>query len=555
MVRTVKQGLFSKRSLGLSASLAVVLLALGAAPALAATPVDTSGCSAPPLSQPFTSANDFNWYAYAPGESAGSFAGTGWTLSGGAKIVSTGLADGTTGSVLDLPSGSKAVSPVMCVSSDYAQAKAMVHTVLGGGGVGLYVAYEGTSTWGNPQHTGDLNGPGSGWGLSGQVNLQPANQAGYQLVQITLQANGDNNEYQVYDLGAQADASAARAAVDTSTCRANQLSQPFSGQGDWNWYAYAPGQSADTFIGTGWTLTGGAKLISARLADGATGSVLDLPSGAKAVSPVMCVNHDYLQAKAIVHTVLGGGGVGLYVAYEGTTTWNNPQHVGDLGGPGNGWGTAQANLQTANQTDYQLVQFTLQANGNGNEYQLYDLAAEADSTLAANSVDTSACTPPTLSQPFQTAGDLNWYTPAPGESASSFDGAGWTLTAGAKVIQTQLADGTTSSVLDLPNGSRAVSPVMCVTSDYPEARALVHSLTGGGGVGLYVSYDGTTTWGNPQHTGDLNGPSNAWGLSGKTNIQPGNRTGWQLVQFTLLPNGDNNEYQISNFEVDPHMRS
>jgi len=553
----MKKDLFSKRSLGLSVLLTAASLALGAAPALAdtSTATDASACSAPQLSQPFTSTRDFNWYAYAPGESADAFIGTGWTLSGGAKIVSTQLSDGTTGSVLDLPSGSKAVSPVMCVSSDYSQARAMVRSLAGGGGIGLYVAYQGTNSWANPQHAGDLNAPGSEWGLSGQANLQPANQAGYQLVQITLEPNG-NNEYQVYDLASQADASAARASVDTSACTANPLSQPYSNQGDWNWYAYAPGESADSFLGTGWTLSGGAKIVSTQLADGATGSVLDLASGAKAVSPVMCVSSDYLQAKAIVRNLAGGGGVGVYLAYEGTTTWNNPQHAGDLNGPGTGWGpSSQANLQTGNQPGYQLVQITLEGNGNNNEYQLYDLAAGADSTLAANSVDTSACTPPTLSQPFLTAGDSNWYTLAPGESADSFDGTGWTLTGGAKIVQTQKPDGTTTSVLDLPSGSRAVSPVMCVTSDYPEARADVRSLLGGGGVALSVSYDGTTTWGNPQHTGDLNGPGNAWGLSGQANIQPGNRTGWQLVQFTLQSNGNNNEYQITNFEVDPHCRS
>jgi hypothetical protein len=553
----MKKGLFSRRSIGLSGVLATIILGLLAAPALADTPAaDTSACSAPQLSQPFMSANDFNWYAFAPGESVDSFAGTSWTLSGGAKIVQTQLADGATGSVLDLPSGSKAVSPVMCVSSDYAQARAEVRNLTGGGGIGVYVAYEGTNSWNNPQHSGDLNGPGNGWGLSGQVNLQPANQSGWHLVQFTLEANGNNNEFQVYDLAAEADPTVAQASVDTSACSAHQLSQPFASQGDWNWYAYAPGESVDSFDGTGWTLSGGAKIVQTQLADGAKGSVLDLPSGARAVSPVMCVSSDYAQARAEVRNLTGGGGVAMYVAYEGTTTWNNPQHSGDLNGPGNGWGmSGQANIQPGNQPGWELVQFTLEPNGNNNEFQVYDLAAEASSTLAAASVDTSACTPPQLSQPFLSAGDSNWYTLAPGESSDSFDGTGWTLSGGAKIVQTQLADDTTTSVLDLPSGSKAVSPVMCVTSDYPEARALVRSLLGGGGVAMYVAYDGTTTWNNPQHSGDLNGPGNGWGLSGQANIQPGNQPGWQLVQFTLEPNGSNNEFQLLSFEVDPRCRS
>ena len=106
----------------------MAIAAFAAAPASAATtnPLDTSMCSNPTLSQPFLSVGDHNWYTLMPGESADSFAGGGWTLSGGAKIVTTKLADGTTGSVLDLPSGLKAVSPVICVTSAYPTARTTV---------------------------------------------------------------------------------------------------------------------------------------------------------------------------------------------------------------------------------------------------------------------------------------------------------------------------------------------------------------------------------------------------------------------------------------------
>lgn len=344
--------------------------------------------------------------------------------------------------------------------------------------------------------------------------------------------------------------------VDTSACAPPPLSQPFASANDFNWYAYVPGESVDSFAATGWTLSGGATIVQKQLADGATGSVLDLPSGSKAVSPVMCVSSDYAQTKAEVRNLTGGGGVGVYVAYEGTKTWDNPQHSGDLHGAGDGWGlSGQVNLQPSNQSGWQLVQFTLQPNGGDNEFQVYDLAVEADATAAQASIDTSACTPPDLSQPFLTAGDSSWYTPAPGQSPAGFDGTGWTLSGGAKVVETQLPDGTTESVLDLPAGSKAISPVMCVTSDYPEARAVVRALAGGGGVAMSVAYQGTTTWSHPEHSADLNGPGNRWGLSGRANIRPGHRSGWQLVQFTLQPKGDHNEFQVHDFEVDPRCRS
>lgn len=240
----MKKGLFSRRSFGLGGALSALFVTLGAIPALAATPgADTSACTPPPLSQPFASTTDFNWYAYVPGESVDSFAATGWALSGGAQIVQTQHADGATGSVLDLPSGSKAVSPVMCVNADYAQAKAEVRNLAGGGGVGVYVACEGTNTWANPQHSGDLHGVGAGWGLSDQVNLQPGKQSGWQLVQFTLEPNGDKNEFQVYDLAVEADATAAQSSVDTSACIPPELSQPFLTAGDLSWYTLAPGQS------------------------------------------------------------------------------------------------------------------------------------------------------------------------------------------------------------------------------------------------------------------------------------------------------------------------
>src|SRR5579875_892906 len=86
-----------------------------AAPAAAASA--GTGCPEPALTQPF--AGDSRWYALAPGESGDDFAGTGWALTGGAKIETETLADGRTGPVLDLPAGSTATSSPMCVDSSY----------------------------------------------------------------------------------------------------------------------------------------------------------------------------------------------------------------------------------------------------------------------------------------------------------------------------------------------------------------------------------------------------------------------------------------------------
>src|SRR5690242_16460800 len=91
-----------------AAGLAVVAAACTGGTAQAAAPVQMSACDAPnySFSQPFAASRDSNWYTLAPGQDVDSFNGQGWTLTGGAKIVTDTLADGTTGQVLDLPAGS-----------------------------------------------------------------------------------------------------------------------------------------------------------------------------------------------------------------------------------------------------------------------------------------------------------------------------------------------------------------------------------------------------------------------------------------------------------------
>lgn len=188
--------------LGLGAVLAVV----SAAPAQAATtPVDTSMCTAPALVQPFLSWHDTNWYALAPGEKADQFNGAGWVLSGGAKIVTTTLADGTTNSVLDLPGGSQAVSPTICLTSAYPMARMMVNNTTGnnGGKVGFAVSYAGTASATTPTQTGTFKTTGNGidWALTDPVNLAPSTTPGWQPMTVTLAPSGPKKaDFQVYNL-------------------------------------------------------------------------------------------------------------------------------------------------------------------------------------------------------------------------------------------------------------------------------------------------------------------------------------------------------------------
>lgn len=167
-------------------------------------------------------------------------------------------------------------------------------------------------------------------------------------------------------------------------------------------------------------------------------------------------------------------------------------------------------------------------------------------------LDTSACTDPTLSQPFTSFKDSNYYMLMPGESVDNFDGGGWTLNDGAQIVQTTLADGTTGDVLDLPPGSSAISPVICVTSAYPTARTMV---LGDMGVQFAVSYEGTDTWTHPKNTGQLHGNKNGWKLSDNLNLQPQNSDSWQLMRVQLTPpNKGANDTQVYNFYVDPYAK-
>lgn len=167
--------------------------------------------------------------------------------------------------------------------------------------------------------------------------------------------------------------------------------------------------------------------------------------------------------------------------------------------------------------------------------------------------DTSACAAPDVSQPFMAANDKNWYALAPGESSDGFDGTGWTLSGGSSIETEPLADGSTGPVLDLPSGSMAISPPMCVSAQYPTARTMVRNAVGGDGVQVFVGYAGTKTQAQPQGSGQVHGNKTAWTTSPAFGIHPGNLPGWQLVRFTLVGGGKSSDFQVYDFYVDPRM--
>jgi hypothetical protein len=181
------------------------------------------------------------------------------------------------------------------------------------------------------------------------------------------------------------------------------------------------------------------------------------------------------------------------------------------------------------------------------------LATVAGGSAQAAPVKTSACSEPnyTFSQPFSSFRDAHWYTLAPGQSVNSFDGTGWTLSGGAKLVTTTLADGSTGTVLDLPAGATAVSPPMCVSAAYPSARAQVRDMVGAPSIHLFVQYTNTPSWEKPAAVGVFAGKAD-WVDSQPLNLHPGKLYGWQQEVFTLTGGDKGSDAQVYNFYVDPH---
>ena len=190
------------------------------------------------------------------------------------------------------------------------------------------------------------------------------------------------------------------------------------------------------------------------------------------------------------------------------------------------------------------------------------ITAAAPAQAATTSIDTSLCSPPTLSQPFVSWGDMNSYALVAGQSVDDFNAAGWMLRDGAKIVTTALADGTTGSVVDLPSGSSAVSPTICITSDYSSARMMVSNQSGSnrGLVAFSVSYAGTSSETNPRLTGTVKttgvrGADGGWELSDPLALEPRRAPGWQPMQITLTARGQKTtDFQLYNLYVDPNAR-
>jgi hypothetical protein len=173
------------------------------------------------------------------------------------------------------------------------------------------------------------------------------------------------------------------------------------------------------------------------------------------------------------------------------------------------------------------------------------LAGAAPSIASAD-----PCPSNSLSQPFLAWGDTNEYTLLPGESVDNVTGDGWELWRGANLATTSLEDGQVGQVLDMPAGSVAVTPPMCVNaSAYPMARTMVQDVSGTEGVAVYVAYDGPGAGDWPFAAGNIKNTVPGWAPSKPIMLHAGQLRGQHTVRLILVSYGG--DYQLYNFYIDP----
>lgn len=168
----------------------------------------------------------------------------------------------------------------------------------------------------------------------------------------------------------------------------------------------------------------------------------------------------------------------------------------------------------------------------------------------------AVCPGQTFSQPFLEFGDENFYTEV---EDSDFDAGsgGWALRNGAKLVDETDPDGSAGKSLELPGGAYAISPPVCVTLQYPTARAWTRTVAGGGGVTVSVFY-AKAKYGlaAADDVGYL-GSDGGWNLSDPFEVRPelaGDDEGAREVRFVFSNRTWSSVFDLSGLYVDPRMR-
>jgi hypothetical protein len=168
------------KKLSCTAAVCIGLVSFSAAPALAGKGKEASAavnaemavCPGQTFVQPFEGLQDSNYYTLVQGSEFNEGA-QGWELANGAAVTEAARPDGSTGSVLSLPTGAEAVSPPVCVTLAYPTARVYVQNLEGNGAVSVSVAYAGTKSEEKPKGSGQLRGQDDEWGVSKAFDVRP----------------------------------------------------------------------------------------------------------------------------------------------------------------------------------------------------------------------------------------------------------------------------------------------------------------------------------------------------------------------------------------------
>jgi hypothetical protein len=167
---------------------------------------------------------------------------------------------------------------------------------------------------------------------------------------------------------------------------------------------------------------------------------------------------------------------------------------------------------------------------------------------------------PTLSQVFAPFGDTNQYTPVSNQGLEN-GSAGWTLGSGASVVadnEPWAVSGPGTQALDLPNGSSAVTPPICINQSYPFFRFFAKDVNANG-ANLQVEVLFYTSTGKVQSKTPVTYSTAAsgwqptpafsigvWSSSTSTTQAP--------VAFRFTPMGPSAHFRIDDVYVDPWLR-
>jgi hypothetical protein len=152
-----------------------------------------------------------------------------------------------------------------------------------------------------------------------------------------------------------------------SACSHGVFSQPLLPFKDKNFYTLAPG--GDFEGPTSWALSRGASVQP----DASHGGVLDLPSGAQATSPPVCITSDYPKSRLFVRNVVGSEGVSFNVSYLRNGVWTAPRNTGEFHGAKSAWTLSGGmNIKPSSTPGWQQARFTFVAGGTKSRFQVDD---------------------------------------------------------------------------------------------------------------------------------------------------------------------------------------